>query len=121
MPLRIPFVEDHTDTRHVLSRLLRRFHYTVAAAPDYQTALTMLNESTFDVLLSDLALPDGDRCDLVVHAKSKQPLVAIALTALGTMKNEARGFSCGFDHYFVKPLDFRQLRAVLDRILAHGC
>jgi DNA-binding response OmpR family regulator len=116
MALRILFVEDHTDTSRMLGQLLRYFHYMVVTAPDYETALRMLNESRFDVLLSDVALPDGNGCDLVIQAKSKQPLVAIALTALGTLKEEECDLSCGFDHYFVKPLHFQELRKVLDGI-----
>ena len=120
MPLRILLVEDHRDTRHALTRLLRHSNYTVVTASDYRAACLNLDESRFDVLLSDLLLPDGDGRDLVTRAKSKQPLVAIALTALATTKNEEDCFICGFDHYFVKPLEFRQLRTVLDRIPAQG-
>ena len=118
MRVRILFVEDHNDSRHTLSRLLRHYSYDVAAAPDYRTACTLLDASRFDVLLSDIRLPDGNGCDLVLDTKSKQPLVAIALSALGSSQDEERGMSCGFDHYFVKPLDVRQLRAVLDRVTA---
>jgi len=63
-------------------------------------------------------LPDGDGCDLVLEAKSKQSLVAIALSALGSSQDEERGMSCGFDHYFVKPLDIRRLRSVLEGVTA---
>jgi DNA-binding response OmpR family regulator len=113
MALRILFVEDHTYSRQTVSRLLKHFHYDVVAAPDYRTASTLLDKWQFDVLLSDIRLPDGDGCNLVTVAKSKQPLVAIALTGLGTAKDEKRGLSCGFDHYFVKPLEFYRLRAIL--------
>ena len=116
MRLQILFVEDHNDSRHTLSRLLRHYGYDVICAPDYRTACTILDASRFDVLLSDVRLPDGNDCDLVLDAKSKQPLVAIALSALGSSQDEERGMSCGFDYYFVKPLDVRQLRVVLDRI-----
>jgi DNA-binding response OmpR family regulator len=113
MGLRILFVEDHNYSRQTVSRLLRHFRYDVVAAPDYRTASALLDKWQFDVLLSDIRLPDGDGCNLVMVAKSKQPLVAIALTALGTGTDESRGLSCGFDHYFVKPLDFYRLRTLL--------
>ena len=116
MGLRILLVEDHNDTRNTLFRLLRHFRYDVVTASDYQSAHNILNRLSFDILLSDIGLPDGDGCNLVMEAKSKQPLVAIALTALGTIQDEERGVCCGFDHYFVKPLDFHRLRVVLDRI-----
>jgi DNA-binding response OmpR family regulator len=116
MGLRILLVEDHNDTRHTLWQLLRHFHYDVVTAPDYETACNILDNLSFDILLSDIRLLGGDGCDLVMEAKSKQQLVAIALSALGTIQDEERGVSCGFDHYFVKPLDFNRLRAVLDEI-----
>jgi DNA-binding NtrC family response regulator len=118
MRLRILFVEDHNDSRHTLARLLRHYSYDVFTASDYRTACSLLNASRFDVLLSDIRLPDGNGCNLVLEAKSKQPLVAIALSALGSSQDEERGMSCGFDHYFVKPLDVCRLRAILDRITA---
>jgi DNA-binding response OmpR family regulator len=114
--VRILFVEDHDDTRHTLCRLLRHFDYDVVSARDYRTATNLLGESRFDILLSDICLPDGNGCDLVREAKSKQQLVAIALSALGSAQDEERGFSCGFDHYFVKPLNVRHLREILDKI-----
>jgi DNA-binding response OmpR family regulator len=118
MALHILFVEDHNHSRQTVSRLLRHFHYDVVAAPDFETASALLDKWQFDVLLSDIGLPDGDGCNLVTVAKSKQPLVAIALTGLGTAKDEKRGLSCGFDHYFVKPLDFYRLRAILRGIVS---
>jgi DNA-binding response OmpR family regulator len=118
MALRILYIEDHDDTRRTLSRLLRHFHYEVVTARDYRTARAVLDRCQFDVLISDIALPDGDGCDLVMEAKSKQPLVSIAYTAYGTSREVERGFSSGFDHYFVKPMDFSQLRATLDAIAA---
>ena len=92
MQLRILFVEDHNDSRYTLSRLLRHYGYDVISAPDYRTACTILDASRFDVLLSDVGLPDGNGCDLVLDAKSKQPLVAIALSALGSSQDE--GVEC---------------------------
>jgi DNA-binding response OmpR family regulator len=120
MGLRILFVEDHGDSRRTLSRLLRYFHHTVVSAPDYQTACSILRQARFDVLLSDIRLPDGDGCDLVRQAKSKQSLVAIALTALGSVRDKERGFSCGFDHYLVKPLDVRGLCTILEGIVVQS-
>lgn len=118
MRLRILFVEDHNDSRQTFARLLRHYGYDVFTALDYRTACTILGASRFDVLLSDIQLPDGNGCNLVLEAKSKQPLVAIAVSALGSSQDEERGMSYGFDHYFVKPLDIRRLSAVLDRITA---
>jgi DNA-binding response OmpR family regulator len=121
MGARILFVEDHDDTRQTLSRVLRHFQYEVVTARNYQTARGILDRCQFDILLSDIGLPDGDGCDLIKEAKLKQPLVGIAVTAYGTVSDKDRSLACGVDHYFVKPLDVYRLRATLDGIAAQRC
>ena len=98
----------------VLSRLLNHCGHDVAMAENVHDALTLLGNLRFDVLLSDIGLPDGDGLELVGEARKRQPLKkAVALTALATDEDRARGFEAGFDDYLTKPLDFRRLRSVL--------
>ena len=113
MPLRVLIVEDHVDTRDILSRFLRRFGYEVDSLGTYESALEALNRSQFQVLLSDLTLPDGDGCDLVQEAKRRQDLKAVALTARSSDDDVKRGRAVGFDHYLTKPFDMHELRSVL--------
>ena len=112
--MHILLVEDHTDTRVVLSRLLNRCGHHVAMAANVRDALTLLGNMRFDVLLSDIGLPDGDGLQLVCEARKRQPLKrAVALSALATDEDRERGLRAGFDDYLTKPLDFRRLRTVL--------
>jgi len=113
MSQRILLVEDHDDTRDVLSRLLRRLGYEVDSVGTYESALEALNRSQFQVLLCDLTLPDGDGCDLVQEAKRRQSLKAVALTARAGEGDLERGGAVGFDHYLTKPFDMHELRSVL--------
>ena len=107
-------VEDHRDTRLVLSKLLTHYGHDVLAAETVRDALQALDETRFDMLLSDIGLPDGDGCELVGEAKRRQPLrKTIALSALVSAEDQARGLHAGFDHYLTKPLDVRQLRQVM--------
>ena len=115
--LRILLVEDHPDTRHILSHLLRHFGYYVDSAESYQLALQLLAISQFHVLLSDIALPDGDGCNLVRAAKQTQALVSIALSAYSSRQDIERGMEAGFDYYLSKPLDVRELRTILNQIV----
>jgi CheY-like chemotaxis protein len=111
----ILLVEDHPDTRSVLSRLLIHCGYEVAAAENVHDALQLLDHLRFDVLLSDIGLPDGDGLQLVREARKRQPLKqTVALTALATADDRARGYRAGFDHYLTKPVDFYRLRSVLE-------
>jgi CheY-like chemotaxis protein len=83
--VRILLVEDHTDTRVVLSRLLTRLGYDVAAAENFRDALVLLSQLQFDVLLSDIGLPAGDGSNLAAEARTRHTVrKAIALTALAT-------------------------------------
>lgn len=76
-------------------------------------ARARLKEMHFDVLISDLNLPDGDGLDLVREAKQKQSLKAIALTGRATAEERQAGLEAGFDYYLTKPINFQELRKTL--------
>ena len=112
--MNILIVEDHQDTRRVLSTLLRRADHEVITASGVTDALQLLENMRVNVLLSDLGLPDGDGLDLVTKAKRLQPkLKAVALTARESTKDYQLGQKAGFDHYLTKPFDFHELRSLL--------
>jgi DNA-binding response OmpR family regulator len=111
----ILLVEDHSDTRRVLSTLLGRSGHEILTATGVRDALVILANTRVNVLLSDLGLADGDGLELVAKAKALQPKVrAIALTARGSQNDFAAGKKAGFDHYLTKPFDFHELRTLLD-------
>jgi CheY-like chemotaxis protein len=113
-PVIILLVEDHTDTRMVLTSLLGRSGYRIMTTNKVQEAFELLGQIRFDILLSDLGLPDGDGLDVVRRAKELQPHIrAVALTARGTDKDFELGRAAGFDYYLTKPFDLQQLRRAL--------
>jgi PAS domain S-box-containing protein len=114
--LRILLVEDHGDTRHTLSRLLTHFGHQISAADSTRSALEIMASQKFDVVLCDIGLPDGSGYDVVAQAKRKRPIKAVAITGFGTEKDIRRGKEAGFDFHLVKPVDFRELRSVLDQV-----
>src|SRR6266850_5160037 len=69
--LRILVVEDHSDTLQALSRLLTHFGHEISLADGAQNALNAIESEEFDVVLCDIALPDGSGYDVVAHAKRK--------------------------------------------------
>ncbi|HEX4640528.1 MAG TPA: response regulator [Chthoniobacterales bacterium] len=112
--MNILIVEDHQDTRRVLSTLLGRADHEVITASGVNEALQLLKSMRVNVLLSDLGLPDGDGLELVAKAKAIQPRIrAIALTARDSVDDYRRGQKAGFDHYLSKPFDFHELRSLL--------
>ena len=114
--LRILLVEDHRDTLHALSRLLSHFGYDISTAGDARSALDMINTKKFDVVLCDIALPDGNGYDVVVEAKRKGAVKAVSLSVFAAPYDIERGREAGFDYHLAKPVDFHELRSVLGRI-----
>src|SRR5437899_12702853 len=80
--LRILVVEDHSDTLQALSRLLSHFGHEISVADGAQNALNIIDSKEFDVVLCDIALPDGSGYDVIAEAKRKRPVKAVTLTGL---------------------------------------
>ena len=116
--LRILVVEDHNDTLQALSRLLSHFGHEISLADTAQSALNTIDSKEFDVVLCDIALPDGNGYDVVAQAKRKRPVKAVALTGFSTTDDIKRGQQAGFDFHLTKPVDIHELRAVLGQIAA---
>ena len=115
-PLRILVVEDHRDTRQVLSRLLTHFGHEISIADSTMKALEIIESKEFDVVLSDIGLPDGSGYDIISQAKLKQPLTGVALTGFDKAEDIRRSKEAGFDFHLTKPIDFHELRSVLDQV-----
>lgn len=113
--MQVLLVEDHTDTRTVLGTLLNRCGCRTVTAKTVRDARSRLQEMRFDVLISDLNLPDGDGIDLVREAKQAQQLKAIAITGRTSDEEREEGLGAGFDCYLTKPIDFQQLRQALKK------
>jgi len=111
-PMRILLVEDHEDTNRSLTNLLRRRGYHVQSALNFQSALDLSANEEFDVLISDLALPDGSGIDLI-HKLSSKPLVRIALTGFGMEDDIRKSYEAGFQHHLVKPIDLNKLDSLI--------
>ena len=114
--LRILLVEDHDDTRRTLARLLAHFGHQIVVADSQQTALETLRSKAFDVVLSDIGLPDGSGYDVITEAKRTRGVAGIALTGYGRDEDVQRGKQAGFDFHLTKPVDFHELRTVLDQV-----
>ena len=117
--LRILIVEDHTDTARVLSNLLKRAGYVVAMASSFTAAQKLAADQTFDILVSDIGLPDGNGMDLMRYIREKQPVVGIAITGYGTKEDSAKIFLAGFSEVLLKPVSFELLQQAIVRLVPH--
>ena len=111
--MRILLVEDHEDTNRSLTRLLRRRGYHVQSAVNVQSALDLSAKEEFDVLISDLGLPDGSGIDLMQTLHSKRPILGIALTGFGMEDDIRKSHAAGFKHHLVKPIDLNKLDSLI--------
>src|SRR5437867_4380284 len=113
-PLRILLVEDHEDTNRSLTNLLRRRGYHVQSALNLESAINLGTNEQFDVLISDLALPDGNGIHLMQKLASK-PHLAIALTGFGMENDIRKSYEAGFQHHLVKPIDLNKLDSLIQQ------
>jgi CheY-like chemotaxis protein len=84
----------------------------VKSALTFQSALDISAREEFDVLISDLGLPDGSGIDLIQKLVSKPPL-GIALTGFGMEKDIRKSREAGFHHHLVKPIDLNKLDSLI--------
>jgi HAMP domain-containing protein/signal transduction histidine kinase/ActR/RegA family two-component response regulator len=112
-PMRVLLVEDHEDTNRSLTKLLLRRGYHVQSALSFQSALDLIAKEQFDVLISDLALPDGNGIELMQTLGSERPVLGIALTGFGMESDIRKSQDAGFKHHLVKPIDLNKLDLLL--------
>jgi CheY-like chemotaxis protein len=116
--LRILLVEDNADTLNYLTKVLRTRGHEVRPAPDLSTALEVAERSTFDVLVSDIELPDGSGLELMWQLKSRGHVAGIAVSGFGSPEDVEMSRAAGFADHLTKPVDFRQLEATIQRLTA---
>jgi len=115
--VRLLLVEDHEDTNRSLTRLLRRRGYDVYPAYDVRSALDLAATKQFDVLVSDIGLPDGSGTDLLKALRAKGEVLGIALSGYGMEEDVRRSRDVGFSHHLVKPVDLNKLDSIIQAVL----
>jgi PAS domain S-box-containing protein len=113
---RILLVEDHADTRHVLYRLLSSLGCTVSAAGSVKEARELSDAQPFDLLVSDIGLPDGTGHDVMSYIRTRHATRGIALSGFGQDDDIRRSHEAGFELHLTKPVNFQMLRDVILKI-----
>ncbi len=116
--MRILLVEDHEDTNKSLTKLLRRRGYDVQSAASVHSALDLAAREEFDVLISDLGLPDGSGIELMQKLSPDRSLFGIALTGFGMEEDIRKSREAGFRHHLVKPIDLTKLDQLIQESVA---
>lgn len=115
--LRVLVVENHPDTRQGVKAFLKALGYRASFAEDKAEALALAAQETFDLLLSDISLPDGSGWELLqtLAAQGRRPAHAIAMSGLGDLADQTRSRDAGFEIHLVKPFRPEELAAALRR------
>ena len=115
---RILLVEDDRNTLEGLAEILTMEKYEVVKAPDGHSALRELKGSNFNVMLTDLLLPDYDGLELANQAwNEQQELMVVMMTAFGSVKHAVSAMKKGIYDYLTKPIDIDELLIVLSKAI----
>ncbi len=113
-PAHILVVDDEPDLRTLYELTLLREGYRVDIAENLETAWQHLNERHFDVLITDMRLPDGLGIELIQRLRAQQRGErCVVITAYGSAENAVESLKAGAFDYLTKPVNLRQFRAVI--------
>ena len=116
--LKILLVDDHYDTCAALEKLLARRGHLVAVTHDVRSAMEAVVCNKFDLLISDIALPDGTGMDLMMQMRAIANVPGIAISGFGNNGDIERSLRAGFSEHLTKPIKLENLEAAIERVLA---
>jgi len=119
-PLRLMVVEDHVDTAAALRRLLAASGHTVETANTAAAALALAAQRPFDIVISDLGLPDMTGYELMKRIWENHGIKGIAMSGYGMEEDIKKGERAGFSDHLVKPVNMTQLEQSIRRVAAMG-
>ena len=114
---RILLVEDNVDNASAISEFLRIRGYEVSVATSMAGGVRAASEG-FDVLVSDIGLPDGSGLDLMRALARDNEVRAVALSGYGTREDVERSRDAGFRDHLTKPIDPEELVEAIERVAA---
>ena len=111
-------VENHEDTLAAIRAFLEAQGHTVETAPDMRSALRRAGRTAFDVLISDIGLPDGDGWELMKKLRERMPIKGLAMSGYGMRADLERSKAAGFAAHLIKPFGPAELDAAIKKVLA---
>ncbi|HVW22232.1 MAG TPA: chemotaxis protein CheB [Opitutaceae bacterium] len=118
---RLLLIEDHASTRETLQTLLGKRDFEVVTAASAAEARELFRQRSYDLVLSDLGLPDVDGCQLLAEMRRERPGIrAIAVSGYGTASDQHRAREAGFAGHLTKPISMAALDQAIARAFSHG-
>ncbi|HEY1685417.1 MAG TPA: response regulator [Tepidisphaeraceae bacterium] len=115
---RILVVDDHADSALLLARLLKKEGHDVKTAGTVSAAREICELEKFDLLISDLGLPDGSGYELFGFLRDRYGMKGIALSGRGLPEDVAASEEAGFEAHLVKPVILPDVSAAIARLAA---
>lgn len=115
--LRLLLVEDHVDSAELMAELLQSHGHHVSVATSASAALELASQNEFDVIVSDVGLPDASGYDLMEQLRERYAIKGIAVTGSNGADDVERGKQAGFSVHLTKPVSLRKLEAALQQVV----
>ncbi|SIT45916.1 PAS/PAC sensor hybrid histidine kinase [Paraburkholderia ribeironis] len=112
--LNVLLIEDHVDTAEVMAQLIRSLGHEVKVVGRVDDALAATQLQVFDLIVSDVGLPDGTGLDFIRAFREHSDAPAVALTGFGTDEDVRRCMGAGFTSHLTKPVNFGQLETMIE-------
>lgn len=116
--LRLLVVEDEPDTAELLASLLELRGHQVMVATTVETALALAGASTFDLVVSDVGLPDATGYQLMQTLLERMPIKGIAMSGWGRPEDIEKSRAAGFIEHLTKPVALRKLEQAIERVFS---
>lgn len=113
-------VEDHAPSAQALAMILRRAGHNPIVASRVAEALQIAAASRFDVLISDICLPDGFGYEIMRLLRSREGIRGLAVSALSQPEDIERSFAAGFSNHLTKPVRSRDVLAFVEAVAPCG-
>jgi Nif-specific regulatory protein len=117
---KILIVEDHDSLRKGIAEAFQRSGHRVTEAPDAETAIRLIGEEFFGVVITDVSLPGKSGLDVLKTAKNTNPLTTvIVMTAYATVDNAVEAMRLCCDDYIQKPFQLEELELKVSKLFEH--
>ncbi|MCX7698265.1 MAG: sigma-54 dependent transcriptional regulator [Candidatus Goldbacteria bacterium] len=116
----ILIVEDNDELRNILKESLDENDYSVFICENGEDAINLINERYFDVIITDLKLPEKDGLEVLAAAKQKNPNTeVIVITAYGTIDKAVTAIKKGASEFLTKPLSLEYLKMLVSKVISN--
>ena len=115
---RVLLVDDHHDTCIGMKRMLERHGYKITVAHSAEQAVEKVDAEDFDLLISDIGLPDRSGYELMREVRLKKDLPGIALSGFGSEQDISQAREAGFSEHLTKPINFERLEKTIQSVLS---